>query len=121
MLLLVLGAACDQGPSEDLGSCDQRTADAERAAGEFLGSDDHAEVVVDATLGKAAELDRSGETEDPELGESLDELFGHVGVGAVHVLGPRDDLLVGESAEGVGGELHVLVEVRWRPVDKGGE
>ena len=118
---MFLGAACDQGPSEDLGSCDQRTADAERAAGEFLGGDDHAEVVVDATLGEAAVLDRRGETEDPEFGESLDELLGYVGVGAVHVFGSQGDLLVGESAEGFRGELHVLVEVRWRPVDKGGE
>ena len=108
---MVLGAACDQGPSEDLGPCDQRTADAERAAGEFLGGNDHAEVVVDATLGEAAVLDRRRETEDPELRESLDELLGHVGVGAVHVLGPRGDLLVGEPTEGVGGELHVLVKV----------
>ena len=109
--LLLLGAACDQGTSEDLGPCDQRTADAERAAGEFLGGNDHAEVVVDATLGEAAVLDRRGETEDSELRESLDELLGHVGVGAVHVLGPRGDLLVGEPTEGVGGELHVLVKV----------
>ena len=38
-------------------------------------------------------------------------LLGDVGVGAVHVLGDRADLVLGEAVEGLGRELEVVGEV----------
>ena len=111
LLLLLLGAAGEQGPGEDLGPGDERAAGAERGLGQLLGGDDHADVLALAALGVAVVLDRHREAEAAELGEAADELLGDVGVLAVDVLGDRGDLVLGEAAEGVLHHLEVAVEV----------
>ena len=88
-LLLLLGAARDERAREDLGPGDERAADAERAARQLLGRDDHAHVVGLAAGREPAVLLGHREAEPAELGEPGDDLLGHVGVGAVHVLGRR--------------------------------
>ena len=107
-LLLLLGAAGDERAGEDLGPGDERAADAERAPRQLLGGDDHAEVVGLAAAGEPAVLLGHREPEAAELGEPGDDVFGDVGVGAVHVFGDGADLVLGEAAEGVGRELELV-------------
>ena len=78
LLLLLLGAAVDQGPGQDLGPGDERAADAERAPAQLLGGDDHAHVVALAAGGEAAVLLGDREPEAAELGQALDHLLGDV-------------------------------------------
>ena len=70
LLLLLLGAAREQRPGEDLGPGDQRAAGAERAAGELLGGDDHADVLALAAVAEAAVLlgDRQAEARPSRRG-----------------------------------------------------
>ena len=49
--------------------------------------------------------------ERAHLGQAADDLLGDVGVGAVDVLGPGADLLLGEAVEGLAHEREVGVEV----------
>ena len=53
----------------------------------------------------------SSGTERPnaaQLGQPGDEVFGNIGIGAVHVLGDRTDAIVGEAPEGLRDELEVV-------------
>ena len=122
-LALGLGAAVHEGAGEDLGSRDQRAADAERAPGELLGGDDHAEVVARAPGGEPAVGLRDAQPEAAELGEPGDEALGDVPVVAVHVLGVGADLVCGEAVERVGDQGEVLVQVRvaWGLGERGEE
>lgn len=117
-LLLLVGAAAQQRPREDLGARDQRSTDAERATRQLLGGDDHGEQIGGATARGAAVLLGDGHAERAELGDAGDDLLGHVGVGAMDVFGDGDDAVVGEAAEGLGDQLQVFVEVP-RGVDLG--
>ena len=112
VLLLLVGAARDERAREDLGPGDERAADAERAARQLLGRDDHADVVGLAAGREPVVLLGHREPEAADLGEAGDDVLGHVGVRAVHVLGDGADLVVGEAAERVGDELEVGAEVR---------
>ncbi len=111
LLLLLLGAAVDEGPGQDLGPGDERAADAERAPAQLLGGDDHAHVVALAAGGEAAVLLGDREPEAAELGQALDDLLGDVDVLAVHVLGVGADLVLGEAVERLAHQLEVLAEV----------
>ena len=111
VLLLLLGAALDDGPGEDLGPGDQRAAGAQRSPGQLLGGDHHAQVVGVALGGEPAVLLGDRHAEAAHLGHALDDLLGDVGVGPVDVLGPGTDLLGGEPVEGVAHQLEVGVEV----------
>ena len=111
LLLLLLGAAVDEGPGQDLGPGDERAADAERAPAQLLGGDDHAHVVALAARGEAAVLLGDREPEAAELGQALDDLLGDVGVLPVHVLGVRADLVLGEAVERLAHQLEVVAEV----------
>ena len=110
-LLLRLGAALDQRPGQDLGPGDERAADAQRSPRQLLGGHHHPEVVVLAAAGPAAVLLGHGQAERAHLTQPGDELLGHVAVGAVHVLGCRCDLLLGEAAERVLDQFEVGVEM----------
>ena len=70
LLLLLLGAAGEQGPGEDLGPGDERAAGAERAAGQLLGGDDHADVLALAALAVAAVLLGDRQAEGAHLGQA---------------------------------------------------
>jgi hypothetical protein len=110
-LLLLVGAALHDGPSEDLGPGDERPANAERPPGQLLGGDDHAEVVVLAAGGEPAVLLRHRQAEPADLGQAGDDVFGDVGVFAVDVLGHRPHLLLGETVERLTDELEVVGQV----------
>jgi hypothetical protein len=109
--LLLLGAALDQGPGQDLGPGDQRPAHAQRAAGQLLGGHDHAQVVTLAAGGEAPVLLGDRQAEGAQLGQARDDVLGDVAVVAVDVLGDRADLVLGEAPERVLHELEVVVEV----------
>ncbi|CAB4607296.1 unannotated protein [freshwater metagenome] len=111
LALLFLGATGEQGAGQDLRTGDERTAGAERGLGEFFGGHDHPDVFADSTFRVPVVLDRHGQAESTEFGESLDEVLGDVGVGAMDVLGDRNDLVVGESAERVLHEFEVTLEM----------
>ena len=111
LVLLLLGATGLEGPGEDLGAGDERTAGAEGAAGEFLGRDDHADVVTVGAGREAAVLLGDAEAEGAHLGEPGDEILGDVAVVAVDVLGDRLELLIGEAAEGILHHLEVVAQV----------
>ena len=110
-LLLGLRATAQQGARHDLGPRDERASDAEPPPGKLLGRDDHAQVLRLATVGEAPELFGHREAEAAELVESLDDGFGDVAVGAVHVLGVGANLLQREAMEEVSHRLEVLIEV----------
>ena len=111
VLLLLLGPAVDQGPGQDLGPGDERAAHAERTPAQLLGGHHHAHVVALAPRRVPAVLLGDREPEATELGQTLDDLFGDVPVGAVHVLGVRSDLLLGETVERLADQLEVLAQV----------
>ncbi len=111
LLLLLLGAALDERPGEDLGPGDQRAADAEARLRQLFGGGDHGDVLRVATLAVAAVLRGNAEAECADLGETGDDLLGHVAVGAVHVLGVRCDDVGCERRERVGHHLHVVVQM----------
>ena len=117
LLLLLLGAAVDQGPGQDLGPGDERAADAERAPAQLLGGDDHAHVVALPAGGEAVVLLGDREPEAAELGQAVDDLLGDVPVLAVDVLGVGPHLVLGEAVERLAHQLEVLAEVaralRW--------
>ena len=81
-------------------------------ARQLLGRDDHADVVGLAAGREPVVLLGHREAEPAELGEAGDDVLGHVGVRAVHVLGDGPDLVLGEAAERLGDELEVVGEVR---------
>jgi hypothetical protein len=110
-VLLLLGAALDQGAGEDLGPGDERAPHAERSSRQLLGGDDHAQVVALTAGGEAAVLLGHREPEAAHLGQPRDDFFGDVGVGAVHVLGHRAHLVLREATEGLLHQLEVGVEV----------
>ena len=112
LLLLLLGAAVDQGPGEDLGPGDQGAADAERPPAQLLGGDDHAHVVALPAGGEAVVVLGDGQPEAAQFGQAGDDLLGDVAVGAVDVLGVRAHLLLGETVERLADELEVTP--RWR-------
>ena len=109
--LLLLGAALDQRPRQDLRAGDQRSADAQAGSAQLLGGDDHGQVLAVAALVVAAVLGRHRQPEGADLGQAGDDLLGHVGVRAMDVLGLRGDDVGGERAERVLDQLHVGVEV----------
>ena len=109
--LLLLGAALDEGPREDLRAGDQRPADPQAGPAELLGGDDHGQVLTVTALAVAAVLGGDGEPEGADLGEALDDVLGDVAVRAVDVLGLGRDDVLGEGAERVLDQLHVGVEV----------
>ena len=111
VLLLLLGASVHQRTGQDLGPGDERAAHAERAPAQLLGGDDHAHVVALAARGEAAVLLGHREAEAAQLGQALDHLLGDVGVLAVHVLGVRPHLVLGEAVERLADQLEVLPEV----------
>ena len=98
-LLLVLGAALDDGPGEDLGPGDERAPDAERAPRQLLGGDHHADVILLAAEGEAAVLLGDRQPEAAELGQSRDDGLGDVEVLAVHLLGDGPDPVLGKAPE----------------------
>ena len=118
VLLLLLGAPFDQRPGQDLGPGDQRAARAQRATGELLGGDHHAQVIALAPRREAAVLLGHRQPESAHVGQTRDDLFGDVPVGAVDVLGHGPDALLGEAPERVGDHLEVAVEVT-RTVEAG--
>ena len=109
--LLLLGATFHEGPGEDLRARDQRSTDAQAGPRQFFGGDDHRRVLGASTFAEAAVLRRHAEPERAELGEAGDDLLGHVAIGPVHVLGVRDDDVVGERPERVGHHVHLVVEM----------
>ena len=111
MPLLLLGATAHDGAGEDLGTGDERAADAERTAAQLLGRHDHAHVVALAARREPAVLLGHRQPEPAHLGQAGDHVLGHVGVGAVDVLGDGLDAVLGEPAERVADELEVGVEV----------
>ena len=70
VLLLLLGAARDERAREDLGPGDERAADAERAARQLLGRDDHADVVGLAAGREPVVLLGHRQAEAADLGEA---------------------------------------------------
>jgi hypothetical protein len=110
-LLLLLGAAVDQGPGENFGPGDQGAADAERSPAQFLGGDDHAHVVALPTGGEAVIGLGDGQSEAAQFGQAGDDLLGDVAVGAVDVLGVGAHLLLGETVERLADELEVTPQV----------
>ena len=96
-VLLLLGPPVDQGPGQDLGSGDERAADAQRAPAQLLGGHHHAQVVALAAGGEAPVRLGHRQAERPELGQPGDDLLGDVAVGPVDVLGVRPDLLARRS------------------------
>ncbi len=78
---------------------------------QLLGGGDHRDVLGVAALAVAAVLDRNAEAECAELGETRDDLLGHVAIGSVDVFGVRGDHVLSECTERVGHHLHVVVEV----------
>ena len=109
--LLLLGAAVEQRPREDLRPGDERAADAEGPPAQLLGGDDHAQVVALVAGGEAAVLLRHRQAEAAELGQAGDQLLGDVAVRPVDVLGPRPDLVLGEPVERLAGQLEVVAQV----------
>ena len=109
--LLFVGAALQERPGQDLGSGDERSSDAERAPAQLLGGHDHAHVVTFGARREAVVLFWDRQPEAAQFGEALDDLFGHVAVGPVHVLGVGSDLLVSEPVERLAHELEVVVEM----------
>ena len=79
--------------------------------GQLLGGDDHAEVVGPAAGGVAAVGLADRQAEGAHLAQPRDDVLGDVVVGAVDVLGPGGDAVLGEAAEGVLHHLEVGVEV----------
>ena len=111
LVLLLLGAAGDQRPGEDLRPGDEAAAGAEAAAAQLLGGDDHADVLGLAAAAVAAVLLGDRQAEGAHLAETADDVLGDVVVVAVDVLGDRLELVLGEAAEGVLHQLEVVVEV----------
>ena len=118
LLLLLLGAAVDQGPGEDLGPGDQGAADAERSPAQLLGGDDHAHVVALPAGGEAVVGLGDGQPEATQFGQAGDDLLGDVAVGAVDVFGVGAHLLLGEAVERLADQLEVTPEVA-RALDPG--
>ena len=113
VLLLLLGASLDEGAREDLGSGDKRAPGSERSAGQLFGGDDHPHVLALAAGREPAVLLGHTQPKGADLGQSGDDVLGNVGVVAVHVLGHRLHLLLGEAAEGVLHHLEVAVQMAW--------
>ncbi len=112
LVLLLLGATLHEGAGEDLGTGDQRAADAERTAAQLLGGDDHAHVVALAARGEAAVLLGHRQPEAAHLGQTGDHVLGDVGVRAVDVLGDGLASLSSANRRNVSPhELEVGVEV----------
>ena len=111
VLLLLLGAALDERPGEDLGAGDQRPTDPETAPRQLFGGDHHRQVLVGAAFAEPPVRGGGAEAERADLGDAGDDLFGHVAVRAMDVLGVRCDDVVGERAECVLHHLHVSAEV----------
>ena len=107
LLLLLLGAAVDQGPGEDLGPRDQRAADAERPPAQLLGGHHHAHVVALPAGGEAVVLLGDRQPEPAQLGQAGDDLLGDVAVGAVDMLGVGAHLVLGEAVERLAHQLEV--------------
>ncbi len=81
------------------------------AARQLLGRHHHPDVVRLAARREAVVLLRHRQPEAADLGQSRDDRFGDVGVGAMHVLGRGPDLVLGETPERVGDQLEVRAEV----------
>ena len=111
VLLLLFGAPVDQCPGEDLGPCDQGTADAERSPTQLFGGHDHAHVVTLATGGEAVVLLGDRESEPAEFGQATDDLFGDIAIGAMHMLCMGAHLVLGEAMERLANELEVAPEM----------
>ena len=118
LLLLRFSAAVDEGAGEDLGSRDQRPADAERTPAQLLGGDHHAQVVALASGGEPLVLLGHGEPESAQFGQAADDLLGDIAVGPVDVLGVGAHLVLGEAVERLAYELEVTPEMP-RPLDVG--
>ena len=110
--LLLVGTALHDGPREDLGPGDERSADAERPPRQLLGGDDHPQVVVLAAGCEAAVLLGHRQAEPADLGQAADDVLRDVGVRAVDVLRDRPHLLGGETVERLADELEIVGQVR---------
>ena len=110
MTLLRVGAAAHQRPGEDLGPSDQRSADAQRCPRELFGRDDHREVIVGPAGREAPEFFWYRQAESADRREALDDLLGDIRVVTVNPLCCRANLVVGETPEGLGHQLKVVVE-----------
>ena len=104
-LLLRLGAADQDQFGGDLRAGAER-ADADIAARQFLRHDAHRDLAEP----HAAVILGDGEAEHAHRAQTRDHLERDVGVGAVPVLGMRDDLGVGEAAHLAADRLERLVE-----------
>ena len=80
-------------------------------ATELFCGDHHRDVLAVAALAVSAVFGRHAETEDAHLGEARDHILRDVVVVAVHVLGTRCDLSIGERAERVLHHLELAVEM----------
>ena len=118
VLLLLFGPAVDQRPGQDLGPGDERAPDAERTPAQLFGGDDHAHVVALAPRRVPVVLLGDRQPEAAQLGQTFDDLFGDVPVGAMHVLGVRPHLLLGEAMERLADQFEVLTQVAG-PFDAG--
>ncbi len=109
--LLILRAAAQQGPGQDLRSGDQGTAGAERGSRQLLGRHHHAQVVVLPARRVAAVLLGDGQPERAQLAEAGDDFLRDVVVAAVDRLRRRGDLVLGKATEGVGDHLEIGVQM----------
>ena len=110
-MLLRFGSAFHQCAGEDLGSCDERAADAERRARQFFGRDATGHVLAFAAFAEAAVLGRDRQTECADFGETSDDFFRDVGIFPMHVLGVSADHFLSETSEGVLHHLVIAVQV----------
>jgi hypothetical protein len=109
--LLLLGPTLEDRGADDLWPGDQRAGDAEGAARQLLGDQDHVDQFVLAALGHPPVLGGDRQGEAAELREAGDHLLGEVEVLAVDLLGDRDDPLLREAPEGLAHHLQILGEV----------
>ncbi len=122
ILFLRLSSAVDKGPCENLGTGDQRPADAERAPAQLLGRHDHAEVVAFPAGGEAPVLLGNRKSKPAQLGQATDDLFGDIAIGTMDVFGLRAHLVHREAVECLAHQLEVRPHmVRRRDVGQGGQ
>ena len=112
-VLLVFGSTLYEGTGENLWAGNERAADSEACSAEFFGCNHHGDVLVVATFAETTVFCGDAQAECPEFCESGDDLFGHITIRAVHMLGVRGDDVLSKSAERVAHHVHVVGEVKW--------
>ncbi len=101
VLFLLLGAALEQGPGENLGAGDQAARGAQGAPGQLLGDHDHAQGVLLVILLQAAVAFGDGQAEHAHFLQRIEDGVGDDEVVAMHILGQGLHHLIREFVKGV--------------------